>query len=154
VSANPFSGAFPHQHHDPRGLAERIEAQLRERIEEAVEMAGLKLMVDLRERHHRPAPETSSEADRREFEQITTELLQRVRDAFRTELGPETRAEMDAAAANAQGTRACALAGHVFLARRLPDYWQRFDAHQADYARQQLEAPEPKRGWLGRLFSE
>jgi len=118
-------------------------------------MAGLKLMVDLRERHHRPAPETSSDADRREFEQISTDLLKRIRDAFRAELGPEARAEMDAAEAGVQGDRASALAGHVFLARRLPDYWQRFEAHQTTYARQQLEAPPgPRRGWLGRLFSE
>ena len=66
----PPSGAFPHQHDDPRGLVERIEAQLRDRITEALDMAGLKLMVDLRQRQGRPAPETSSDADRREFEQI------------------------------------------------------------------------------------
>src|SRR5262249_240519 len=47
----PLGGAFPHQHRDPRGLHERIEAQIRERIEEALEMAGLKLLVDLRARH-------------------------------------------------------------------------------------------------------
>ena len=55
MSPSPFPGAFPHQHHDPRGLVERIEAQLRERIAEAVEMAGLTLMVDLRQRQGRPA---------------------------------------------------------------------------------------------------
>ena len=38
-------------------------------------MAGLKLMVDLRQRQGRPAPETSSEADRRDFEQTAVELL-------------------------------------------------------------------------------
>jgi hypothetical protein len=154
VSSSPFPGAFPHQHHDPRGLVERIAAQLRERIEEAVEMAWLKLMVELRLRHHRPAPETSSDADRREFEQIVTDLLLRLRDAFRAELSAEERAEMDAAEASVPGARESALAGHVFLARRLPDYWQRFDVHQAAYASAQLEAPEPRRGWFGRLFTE
>ena len=48
MSESPFRGAFPHQHGDARGLLERIEAQLRERIEEAVEMAAIKIMVDRR----------------------------------------------------------------------------------------------------------
>jgi len=34
VSEWPHHGAFPHQHGDARGLMERIEAQLRERIED------------------------------------------------------------------------------------------------------------------------
>ena len=56
----PHKGAFPHQHGDTRGLLERIEAQLRERIEEAIEMAALKLMVDTRAQTGRPAPESTS----------------------------------------------------------------------------------------------
>ena len=154
MSPGPFPGAFPHQHHDPRRLVERIEAQLRERIEEAVEMAGLKLMVELRRRHGRPAPETSSDADRREFEQIATALLRHLRDALRAELPADNRGEMERAEASGQEPRESALAGQAFLARRLPDYWQRFEVHAAAYARARLEAPEPRRGWLGRLFNE
>jgi hypothetical protein len=154
MSPDPLSGAFPHQHHDPRGLRERIDAQLRERIEEAVEMAGLKLMVELRQQHRRPAPETSSDADRREFEQIATDLLLHLHDAFRAELRAEEQTELDRVEAAAQRPREAALSGHVFLAGRLPDYWQRFDHHQAAYARAQLEAPGPRRGWLGKLFSD
>ena len=91
MSPSPPPGAFPHQHHDPRGLVERIEAQLRERIVEAVELAGLKLMVDLRQRQGRPAPETSSEADRSDFEQTAVALLSHVGSAFRDELAAEER---------------------------------------------------------------
>ena len=47
-------GAFGHQHGDPRNLAERIEAQLRERIEEAMEMAALELMVGVRAESRTP----------------------------------------------------------------------------------------------------
>ena len=43
-------------------------------------------------------------------------------------------------------------AGQVFLARRLPDYWQRLERHQTAYATARLDAPGPKGGWLGRLF--
>jgi len=152
VSPSPFPGAFPHQHHDPRGLVERIEAQVRERIVEAVELAGLKLMVDLRQRQGRPAPETSSEADRRDFEQTAVELLSHVGSAFRDELAAEERAEMEQAEAGHEGPRESLLAGQVFLARRLPDYWQRFEVHQAAYARARLQTPPAREGWRGRLF--
>jgi hypothetical protein len=152
VSANPYPGAFPHQHHDRRGLVERIEAQLRERIEEAVDMAGLKLMVDLRQRHGRAAPDASSETDRRESERIAAELLAHVRDAFLAELTADERVELERVEAGNPGRREGLLAGQVFLARRLPDYWQRFEAHQAAYAAARLEAPPSRQGWLSRLF--
>ena len=153
MTGPPFRGAFPHQHHDPRGLVARIEAQLRERLEEAVEMAGLKLMVDLRARHARPAPETSSEADRREFEAIAAALLAHLRDAFHAQLGADERHQLERAEAGQPSEREAFLAGQVLLARRLPDYWQRFETHQAAYAETRLEAPPAKSGWLGRLFS-
>jgi len=152
MSSSPFPGAFPHQHHDPRGLVERIEAQLRDRIAEAVEMAGLKLMVDLRRRHGLPAPETTSDADRRDFEQMAAELLTHLRSAFRAELAAEERAEMERAEAGHEAPRESLLAGQVFLARRLPDYWQRFEVHRAAYTKARLETPPAKEGWLGRLF--
>jgi hypothetical protein len=152
VSPDPFPGAYPHQHHDPRGLVERIEAQLRERISEAADMAGLGLMVDLRQRQGRPAPDTASEADRREFEQIAADLLRDVRDRLRAELGVETREELERAEASVEEPRARLFAGHVFLARRLPDYWQRFEVHQAAYAKARLETPVLRTNWIGRLF--
>src|SRR6185503_1106695 len=59
---------------------ERIEAQLRDRIEEAVEMAALKLMVDARAQAERPAPESTSATDRTEFEASSRALLLRLRE--------------------------------------------------------------------------
>ena len=147
-----FPGAYPHQHHDPRRLVERIEAQLRERISEAVDMAGLALMVDLRQRHGRPAPDTTSDADRREFEQIAAELLRHVRDGLYADLGAQERDELERAEARAQEPRERLLAGHVFLARRLPDYWQRFEVHRATHAKARLETPGLTASWIGRLF--
>jgi hypothetical protein len=153
VSQPPPRGAYPHQRQDPRSLIERIEAQLRERIGEAVDMAGLALMVDLRRRGGRPAPDTSSAADRREFEQIADDLLNHVRDALRAELGADERDALDRAEASYQQPRERLFAGQVFLARQVPDYWQRFAMHQATYARLRVERPTPREGWLGRLFS-
>jgi len=151
VTDQPFRGAFAHQHGDSRSLIERINAQLRERIGEAVEMAGLELMVELRRRHGRPPPETSSAADRREFEETARELLTHLRDAFHGELTPEQRADLERGEAGAAESERL-LAGQAQLARQLPDYWQRFEAHRAAYATACLHAPAPKGGWLGRLF--
>lgn len=152
MSADPPPGAFRHQHDDPRGLIERIEVQLRERIAEAVEMAGLKLMVELRERAGRPAPETASEADRREFLETAAALLGHLRDAFHAGLPPEKRAALEAAEAAPADPQYRMLAGQVFLARQLPDYWQRFESYRAVYYEARLSAPAPRAGWLRRLL--
>ena len=152
MSADPPPSAFRHQHDDPRGLIERIEAQLRERIAEAVEMAGLKLMVDLRERAGRPAPETTSEADRREFLETAAALLRHLREAFHAGLPPEERAALEAAEAAPADSQDRVLAGQVFLARQLPDYWQRFESYRAAYFEDRLSAPAPRAGWLRRLL--
>jgi hypothetical protein len=154
VTAAPPSGAFPHQHGDPRGLVERIEAHLRERIAEAVDMASLKLMVDLRQRQGRPAPETTSDADRREFEKLASDLLAHLREAFHADLTSEERAALEQAEAAQSKPEEQRFAGQVFLARRLPDYWQRFEAHVAVYEKTRLETSSPGTGssWLSKLF--
>lgn len=147
MSEWPVRGAFPHQHGDARGLVERIEAQLGERIEEALEMAALKLMVDLRAATGRPAPESTSPADRAEFQTTTRALLARLREAFLAELPDELRPRFAAA----EGATGDELAGQVFLARQLPDYWQRLERYQREDAERRLaEARRP--GWLTRLF--
>lgn len=151
MSEWPVRGAFPHQHGDARGLMERIQAQLRERIEEAVEMAALKLMVDLRAATGRPAPESGSPADRAEFEAGARALLGWLRDAFEAELPADLRPGFAEAEAAADDEPARLLGGQVWLARRLPDYWQRFERYQSRYAAQRLADPGAP-GWLKRLF--
>jgi hypothetical protein len=153
MSEWPLRGAFPHQHGDARGLIERIEAQLRDRIEEAIEMAALRLMVDTRAQTGRPAPESTSAADRSEFEASSRALLLRLRDRFLAGLPADLRAAYDRAEAAAEDGPARALAGQVFLARHLPDYWQRFERLQLDDAQARL-ADRGKPGWLRRLFHQ
>ena len=145
--------AFPHQHGDPRGLRERIEAQLQERIEEAVEMAGLDLLVALRTKQHRPAPEEHSSADRQEFEALAADLLASLRSTLRVEIAEAQRPGLDAAEAAEKDPRLQALAGQVFLAQRLPDYWQRLEAHRAVYAQARLLERVESAGWLRQLFA-
>jgi hypothetical protein len=149
----PHKGAFPHQHGDARGLLERIEAQLRERIDEAIEMAALKLMVDSRARTGRPAPESTSAADRTEFETAARELLVRLRERFLAELPADLRPRYQQAEAAVADEAARPLSGQVFLARQLPDYWQRFERYQQEDAQARLsEAAKP--GWIRRLFGQ
>lgn len=154
MSEWPHRGAFPHQHGDARGLLERIEAQLSERIDEAIEMAALKLMVDTRAQAGRPAPESTSAADRAEFESTARALLIRLRERFLAELPAELRPRYDQAEAAAADDAARPLAGQVFLARRLPDYWQRFARYQQADAQDRLTDPARPGGWLRRLFGQ
>ncbi len=150
MAESPFRGAFPHQHQDPRDLRARIAAQLRERIEEALEMFALKLLVDRRALEGRPAPETSSAADRREFEQTATELLAHLRGAFEAELAADQRAALAEAERPAPDGRERLLAGQVWLARQLPDYWQRLERHVSTFPG--VDRAAGHTGWLGRIF--
>ena len=150
---NPFhTKGLRHGSNDPRGLLERIDAQLGERIEEAVEMAALELLVELRKRHLRPAPASDSQADRDEFHALTGDLLGYLREAFATEIPAERRAALARAETSGSGERERALRGQTFLAKQLPDYWQRFEAHRAAHAEARLSAPPPPPGFLKRLF--
>jgi hypothetical protein len=151
---NPFkTTGLRHGTDDPRGLIERIDAQLAERIEEAVEMAALHLLVELRKQHNRPAPETDSRADREEFHALATDLLAYLGRVFEAGLEAGRRPELERARAAGSGPRARDLRGQIFLARQLPDYWQRLEVHRAAHAEAHLAAPPPPTGLLKRLFN-
>lgn len=149
---NPFkTTGFRHGTADPRGLIERIDAQLAERIEEAVEMAALHLLVELRKRHNRPAPETDSRTDREEFQALAEDLLVHLGRAFDADSPAERRPGLERARAEGADPRARELRGQVFLARQLPDYWQRLETHRAAHAEAHLTAPPPA-SFLKRLL--
>ena len=153
MTDNPFrTTGLRHGKDDPRGLHERIEAQLAERIEEAVEMAALHLLVELRKRQGRPAPETDSRADRDEFASLASDLLRYLAEAFASEIEPAQRGELDAARGEGADVRARELHGQVWLSRHLPDYWQRFETHRAAHAEARLASPHRPCGLLKRLF--
>lgn len=152
MSDSPFAGAFPHQHGSPLGLRARIDAQLTERIDEAVELAGLSVLVEVRKAAGRPAPEASSERDRREFVSMGTRLLHYLNEAFEAALAEDERHRLREARDAGTDVRAGLLAGQVFLAKRLPDYWQRFETHRTDFARAELNAAATRPGWLTRLL--
>jgi hypothetical protein len=151
---NPFeTTGLRHAKDDPRGLIERIDAQLAERIEEAVEMAALHLLVELRKRHNRPAPETDSRADREEFQALAADLLAYLGRAFEAGLSPEHRSRLARARAGGADPRARELLAQIFLARQLPDYWQLFEAYRATHAELRLALPLQPTGFFKRLLS-
>jgi len=139
------------------GLVTRIELEVRERLEEAVDYVCLDALVRTRRARNLPAPAAGNTADRREY----TEHVR----AFLTQLERELGAELDAeqrrrlAAAPAAGDEEARLMSvQVALARLLPDYWQRFDAARARYLAEPASAPPAAgsggegRGLLARLF--
>jgi len=151
---NPFqTTGLRHGTDDSRGLLERIEAQLAERIDEAVEMAALHLLVELRKRHDRPAPESASLEDRDEFTALATDLLAHLGEAFEAELSADLRRDLDGARTAGPNPRARALRAQVFLSRRLPDYWQRFETYRAAHAEARLTSPNRPSGFFKRLFN-
>lgn len=149
---SPFGTSLRRDPADPRSLLERIDAQVRERLQEAVDLACLDLMVQLRRKHGRALPEEQNEKDREEFKGLVRQFLAYLRETYwstlsETEWGTVIRAE--AGAGNEELQRLVAV--QVALAKLLPDYWQRFDTFRAAFAQERLSAPPPRPGFLGRF---
>ena len=134
---------------DPRGLGERIDAAVAERLEEAVEFVCMDLLVQLRRAHGRPAPAATSAGDRQEFRGLVREWLLHLRGALLDGLRPE-EVQKVSEAEEARGREEIPrlLAGQAALARTLSDYWQRFDTLRADFTQARLTArPRRSRLW-------
>lgn len=142
-------------HHPDRshGLGTRIEMEVRERLEEAIDYVCLERLVRQRRARGLPAPVADSDADRAEYHATVRALLIRLAADVRDD------APDDAVAGSGDDEAAGLLAAQVRLARALPDYWQRFEAIStrfiADASRDgAAEAPSgrDRRGLLARLF--
>ena len=138
---------------DPRGLGERIEAAVEERLEEAVEFVCMDLLVQLRRAHGGPAPVAKSASDRQEFQRLVGEWLLHLRGALLDGL-PREEVQKVSQAEEARGREEIPrlLAGQAALARTLPDYWQRFETLRVAFIETRLSAPPASPGFLGRLF--
>ena len=149
---------MPFRHPDrSHGLATRIELEVRERLEEAVDYVCLEALVRTRQARNLPAPAADNEADRREYaERVRAFLLQLERE-LGAELDAAQRRRLDAAPA-AGDEEGRLMSVQVGLARLLPDYWQRFDAARARFLAEPASAPPADgsggegRGLLARLF--
>jgi len=151
--SSSFGTSLRRNANDPRGLLERIDAQVRERVEEAVDFACLDLLVQLRRQHGRALPEEQNEKDRQEFRGLVREFLAYLREAYWAEL-PEAEREkvtqVEAGAGTEELQRLVAV--QVALAKHLPDYWQRFDTFRVAFAQERIATPPPKPGFLDRFL--
>jgi len=149
----------------PADLAARIDVELRERLEEAIDFLCLDALVQRRRALGLPAPAADSARDRAEFAAQVRAFLERLR-TLAADVGPEQRRKVEAAERAADDETARLLAVQTVLARELPDYWQRFEAARQAYAAERVGSagglggrPEPpmfsggeRRGLLRRLF--
>ena len=146
-----FGTSLRRDPHQPRDLNARIEAQLRERLEEAVDFVCLEALVRRRQALSLPAPSADNTRDREEFTLSVHAFLSELRAAIAPTLSEAQRQKV-AAAERAPGDDTQRLLGvHVVLARELPDYWQRFESARTIYA-EHVGSGGQRRGMLGRLF--
>jgi hypothetical protein len=146
-----FGTSLRRDPNQPADLNARIEAQLRERLEEAVDFVCLEALVKRRQALSLAPPSADSVRDREEFTQSVHAFLAELWGAIAPTLSEEQRRKT-AAAEQAPGDETQRLLGvHVVLARELPDYWQRFETGRTVYAEHAGSGSE-RRGLLGRLF--
>lgn len=125
-------------------LDTRIEHEVRERLEEAIDFVCLEALVNARRASGGAAPAADNAADRAEYQAHV--------GAFLRLLSQELRASDAPAARATERDDAQLLARQVALARTLPDYWQRFEALSARYLAEPAASGSQRRSRLARLF--
>jgi hypothetical protein len=155
-----FSTSFRRDPNQPRDLHARIDAQLIERIEEAVDFVCLDALVQARRAHALPEPAADSERDRAEFTASVRAFLTRLQEALLAAVTDEQRRRLRVKP-SAEGIEQLKI--QAALAREIPDYWQRFDEIRGAYTTEYVAAGGPartdthasrgeRRNTLGRLF--
>jgi hypothetical protein len=150
---------MPFRHPDrTHDLSTRIDLEVRERLEEAVDFVCLEALVQTRRRRGLPPPAADNSADRRDYQANVSAFLTLLHRELTTDLTAEQRERLDAAATGPRAGETQLVTAQVALARLLPDYWQRFDAVRARYLdaaaseRGGDDSGREGRGLLGRLF--
>ena len=132
-----------------RDLLSLIEAELRARLEEAVDHACLSAIVSARRAADEPAPVANDARDREEFTASVRALLERLRDEIPADANETVRAPASDAP-DAEEWRLLAI--QVARARALPDYWERFEAVRLGFTADYPRLRRARRGVLGRLL--
>jgi hypothetical protein len=141
----------PFGHGGPADLQARLDAELRERIEEAVDFVCLDALVRSRRACGLPAPAADSPADREEFTRSVREFLARLCAQIAGDLSDAQREKLGGAPPSTGDVHQL-VAAQVRLAQELPDYWQRFAAIGASYAGETTASRGEGRSFLDRLF--
>src|SRR4030095_5116772 len=113
------------------------------------EMAGLDIVVEARKRGGRRPPEDDNARDRDEVLAMAAGFLEALHQALTPALSGGARPTFEAAASAAPDDRTRQLTGQVFLAKHMPDYWQRFEQVRADFTRERLGSRATRPGWVG-----
>lgn len=141
---------FRTRHGQTRDLLSLVDAEVRERIEEAVDFVSLDIVVQRRRARGLPLPVADNTRDREEFDAGVLGLLERLTNELASALPPEQRQRLNP---DGPGDRIDRLiTAQVTLAKQLPDYWQRFEAIRARHTEEQGASGGERRGFLARLF--
>jgi hypothetical protein len=154
--SRPFNTSLRRGAGEPQDLIARVDAEVRDRIGDAVDFAGLESLVHARRAGGLPAPAADSTLDRAEFDRRVETFLTRLGNAMLPALDDRQRHSLAAAERVAGDRLAQLIAVQVALAKLLPDYWQRFEQVRVGYA-QETGEPSPASGrdrpsWLDKLF--
>jgi hypothetical protein len=138
----------PDRSHD---LRTRIDYEVRERLEEAIDFVCLDALVRARKARGLPPPAADSDADRTEYSAHVLSFLKLLDTHLATNVADGPRRATQSPREPDERERL--LADQLALAKSLPDYWQRFELMGARY----LAEPAPpsggeRRGVLARLF--
>lgn len=154
--SQPFNTALRRGAGEPRDLIARVDAEVRDRIGEAVDFVCLASMVESRRTAGLPPPAPDSTSDRAEFDRRVEAFLASLGAAMLSSLDAESQRSVEAAGRGAGDRLIGLLTVQVALAKRLPDYWQRFEQlRAADVGETDDRAPSSggdRPGWLHRLF--
>jgi hypothetical protein len=154
--SRPFNTSLRRGAGEPPDLIARVDAEVRDRIGEAVDFVCLEAMVQSRRAGGLPAPVADSAPDRAEFDGRVDTFLARLGDAMLPALDAEQQSSLAATQRVDADRLERLIATQVVLAKLLPDYWQRFEQVRVAYAQEAGEpAPASGRdrpGWLDRLF--
>lgn len=145
---------MPFRHPDRSAdLTARIEYEVRERLEEAVDYVCLEALVRERRARGLPPPATDSTDDRRRYTANVLTFLRLLQRELTPALDPDEARKAAAAIETADDEQTRLIALQVAMARRLPNYWQRFEAISGGYlAGQSAASGREGRGLLARLF--
>jgi hypothetical protein len=137
----------------PRDLLARVDMEIAERLEEAIDFVCLDTMVQHRRARGLPEIAADSAEDRAEFNLRVEAFLERLDREVAPDPPAALQRKTDEALGRAGAERvAQLLAVQVVLAKELPDYWGRFDAARLAYAEEDAGSGSERRGLLGRLF--